>query len=174
MALNHGPRSSIDRAHGNQFSPDPLGAHPLASSLPSDASTVSQSILTPPRYVPYTPRQRPVATTASTTPNSSNAITSSPSNGEATSKLQLQRLKAAVQTFGVESDSIGWAILEKIFTGANEGVEWDDIWNAIASGSVGPYDAQTLLWDQALTSSAFEGHFSFTDRAVFEWHASKS
>ena len=145
MALNRDSNlsgASFDHTHGNESvpSPDPLGAHPLAS-MPLDAPTLSQSVSTPPRYIPYTPRQRQVTTTGSIT----HSISSSPSNGEATSKLQLQRLKAAVQSLGVDSDSIGWALLEKTVAGENEGPEWDDIWNVVASGSVGPFVAQTLL-----------------------------
>ncbi|KAF8324324.1 uncharacterized protein EI90DRAFT_3157462 [Cantharellus anzutake] len=143
MALNsrdsNFPSTSIGRTQGRQIAPpqDPLGAHPLASSLPSDAPNPSQTVPAPPPYVPYTPRQRPATTTASATLNASVSISSSsPSHGEATSRLQLQGLKATVQTVGIDNNSIGWAILEKLVAGEVEGPEWDEIWNVIASGSV--------------------------------------
>lgn len=124
-----------------------LTAHPLLSPTPSASgellSAAQQSQLgttpsTPPRYVPYTPRQRTVPTT-STTVSPSIAVSTGPSKqpfGGATSKLQLQSLKAAVQTMGVDNESVGWTILEKFVGGEVEGADWDEIWGIIAGGQV--------------------------------------
>lgn len=125
---------------------DPLTAHPLLSPAPS-TSDIHQSALahaapSPPRYVPYTPRQRPVAAaTTSTTLSSSVAATASPSSsphahGGAAGKLQLQSLKASVQTMGLDNNTVGWAIIEKLVSGDVDGPDWDAIWQIISSGQV--------------------------------------
>lgn len=131
---------------------DPL-AHPLLSPTPSTSDSLSSTRLqpnsqtaapSPPRYVPYTPRQqRPVGTTIS----SSVALPSSPSSQAggptATGKLQLQSLKAAVQLIGLDNSSVGWIILEKLVSGEIEGHEWDAVWNLIADGQV---CVSVLVW----------------------------
>lgn len=57
-------------------------------------------------------------------------------HGDATSKLQLMNLKAAAQKGGLDASSTGWAILEKLGTEADHGLEWNEIWNAISVGKV--------------------------------------
>jgi hypothetical protein len=48
----------------------------------------------------------------------------------------LQSLKAAVQTIGLDTLSVGWVILDKLVAGDVEGPEWDAIWNVVADGQV--------------------------------------
>lgn len=54
------------------------------------------------------------------------------STSDATSKLQLMNLKAAAQRIGLDSGSVGWAILERLSTETDHGPEWNDIWNALS------------------------------------------
>ena len=76
---------------------------------------------------------------ASSTVSPSVAVSSGPSTqpfGGATTKLQLQSLKAAVQAMGVGNESVGWVMLEKLVSGEVEGPDWDEIWGVIAGGKV--------------------------------------
>lgn len=143
------PSASIGRAGGSQIqrtaSHESLNAHPLLSSNspPSSISNHPQSGLdsptnTAPRYVPYTPRHRPPTSPATTgmTTHSSMPVASNQQGG-ATSKLQLQNLKAAAQSIGLGNGTVGWAILEKLVDGET-GPEWDEIWTAITTSKVGP------------------------------------
>lgn len=59
-----------------------------------------------------------------------------PFHGDATSKLQLMNLKAAAQTGGLDSASTGWAILEKLGTETDHGLEWNEIWGALSNSKV--------------------------------------
>lgn len=122
---------------------DPLTAHPLLSSSSSTTevrqNNIAHAAPSPPRYVPYTPRQRPITTATTSTTISSSMATTAPSSsahGGAASKLQLQSLKAAVQVMGLDNATVGWVILEKLLSGEVEGPEWDVIWQVIASGQV--------------------------------------
>jgi hypothetical protein len=62
------------------------------------------------------------------------AAASHQQQGGATSKLQLMNLKAAAQNVGLDTGSVGWAILEKLV--GSEGGEWIEIWNALWVGKV--------------------------------------
>lgn len=131
-------------------SADSITTHPLLSPPPSSLETPSSpssnthATASPPRYVPYTPRQRPIGTaTTSTTLSSSVATTTAPgsslnNHGGAASKLQLQSLKASVQTMGLDNNCVGWAILEKLVSENLDGIDWDGIWHVISSGQVRP------------------------------------
>ncbi|KAH8103910.1 hypothetical protein BXZ70DRAFT_923313 [Cristinia sonorae] len=143
--------ASLTRTLGAQIartsSHDSLTAHPLLSPpLPgSSASSINSAtsdagVATPaPRYVPYTPRQRPAVTTGTTTTSTTIHSTAQasphthPFHGDATSKLQLMNLKAAAQTGGLDAASTGWAILERLGTETDHGPEWNEIWNALSS-----------------------------------------
>ena len=128
-------RAGGARFHAQNASHESLTAHPLLSSSPSAATasearnTTNETVV--PRYVPYTPRQRPATTAQPTTGTSSQAPTSifgvQPG---ATPQLQLQNLKAAAQTTNLPSGSVGWAICEKLCTEGDK-QEWDDIWKAL-------------------------------------------
>ena len=87
----------------------------------------------PPRYVPYTPRQRVTPTAATYYGYDRSRFTH---HRDATSKLQLMHLKAAVQIIGLDSGTLGWAMLEKLVLDVEVSDEWTEIWNAIASGKV--------------------------------------
>jgi hypothetical protein len=59
----------------------------------------------------------------------------------ATSKLQLMNVKAAAQGIGLDTGSVGWAILEKLAKCGNEvSDEWGDIWASISNSKVGGFD----------------------------------
>jgi hypothetical protein len=136
---------SLGRAEGTRFrqqneSHESLAAHPLLSSSPSTATTsetkntANETVV--PRYVPYTPRQRPATTAQPTTGTSSQApISIFGVQPGATPQLQLQNLKAAAQTIGLPSGSVGWAICEKLCTEGDK-QEWDDIWKALVQQRV--------------------------------------
>jgi hypothetical protein len=120
-----------------------LSAHPLLSSTPSyagvSADQANGSNTTPPKYVPYTPRQRGIPSSATTgTTLQPSVVSVSPqhaSGGDAKSKLQLMSLKAAAQGAGLDTGSIGWAILERLVEGEH-GPEWAQIWEAITTEKV--------------------------------------
>ena len=147
------PKTTIGRSQRVAPSHDPLTAHHL---LPSTASEHSTSYLipapSPPRYVPYTPRQR-VVTTPSAPVNPSIVVSSlPPSHGGAEGKPQLQSLKAAAQAMNLDAATIGWNILDKLVGGGEEGPEWDEIWRVISRGQVIP------------TSCPFESHTDGNER----------
>jgi hypothetical protein len=52
-------------------------------------------------------------------------------------------LKASAQSIGLETNSVGWEILEKLVAEHDHNPEWADIWNAL---SVGKVLAVTLCW----------------------------
>ena len=142
------PSASIGKTGASQIqrtgSHESLNAHPLLLSPNSTSASISNhtqssldsSTTTPPRYVPYTPRHRlptPSTTTGMTTQAS--IPVASHQQGCATSKLQLQNLKAAAQSIGLGNGTVGWAILEKLVDG-DTGPEWDEIWMAIMTAKV--------------------------------------
>jgi hypothetical protein len=57
-------------------------------------------------------------------------------NASATSKLQLQNLKAAAQNSGLDAGSLGWVILEELVTGSDHSPAWNEIWNMITINKV--------------------------------------
>jgi hypothetical protein len=119
------PSGSIGRVQGVHIqrvdSHESLSAHPLLSPTSPRNNEI-------PKYVPYTPRYRPQSTLPS--------ATASQTQGDAgASKSPLTSLKAAAQELGMETGSLGWAILEQLVTSDGEG-EWGDIWNALAIGQV--------------------------------------
>lgn len=141
------PSTSIGRTQGTRLvrtpSHESLTAHPLLSpsnSGPaSPESSVSGTTNGAPRYVPYTPRQRApptAATTGTTLTLPSVAASSQQHQGDATSKLQLMNLKAAAQNGGLDTGSMGWAILEKLVLENDQWAEWTEIWSALTSGKV--------------------------------------
>ncbi|KII87103.1 hypothetical protein PLICRDRAFT_42742 [Plicaturopsis crispa FD-325 SS-3] len=146
------PSTSIGRVQGTNLqrkaSQEMITTHPLLSPAPSTTSPTAQSppspeaavpahgTSTPPRYIPYTPRQRvaPTPATTGTTIHSSISAAPQPHQGGATGKLQLMNLKAAAQNIGLDVGSVGWAILETLVGESDHTQEWNDIWNAITTG----------------------------------------
>ncbi|KAF7366362.1 VPS9 domain-containing protein [Mycena sanguinolenta] len=135
------PAVSIGRRQGHNTSAELLTAHPLLSPTPSTPNSPdhTQRSHSPsgngPRYVPYTPRQRSAPSAATTTGMTTHPSVATPlhqGQGGATSKLQLMNLKAAAQNVGLDTGSVGWAILEKLVD--SEGGEWTEIWSALCVG----------------------------------------
>ncbi|KAJ6481877.1 hypothetical protein C8R45DRAFT_314006 [Mycena sanguinolenta] len=135
------PAVSIGRRQGHNTSAELLTAHPLLSPIPSTPNSPdhTQRSHSPsgngPRYVPYTPRQRSAPSAATTTGMTTHPSVATPlhqQQGGATSKLQLMNLKAAAQNVGLDTGSVGWAILEKLVD--SEGGEWTEIWSALCVG----------------------------------------
>ncbi|KAJ2915560.1 hypothetical protein MD484_g4848, partial [Candolleomyces efflorescens] len=135
------PATSIGRTTGSRIQQLPVvhDAHPLLS--PGSAANSDGT----PKYVPYTPRQR-VAAAATTTGTIVHPPPSPQNPGNATIKLQLMHLKAAAQNLGLDTSTVGWAILEKLGV-FNEGEEWHEIWTLLTSGKA------TLLLPLEQTSS---------------------
>jgi hypothetical protein len=125
---------------GLNDSQESLTTHPLLSPAPSSPDhTHTQSGNTPPRYVPYTPRQRTVPSTSSATATTvSIAPTSLHANGGfgATLKLQVQNLKAAAQANGLDNGSVGWAFLEKLTGDFGSEHEWEEIYHLVTCEKV--------------------------------------
>jgi hypothetical protein len=45
-------------------------------------------------------------------------------------------LKAGAQSIGLEANSLGWEILEKLVAEHDSNPEWSDIWTALTIGKV--------------------------------------
>ncbi|KAH9479835.1 Vacuolar protein sorting-associated protein 9A [Psilocybe cubensis] len=162
---NEFPATSISRSTGARLQAQPPAspaheAHPLLSPGPSSPTPSEQghavsgsgatlSVNGGPRYVPYTPRQRVTATSA-TTGMTVHPHSPQQHQGDATSKLQLMHLKAAAQAIGLDSGTLGWTILEKLVVDVETSDEWLDIWQAITSGKA------TLLLPLESTFSNFK------------------
>ncbi|KAG5730904.1 Vacuolar protein sorting-associated protein 9a, partial [Termitomyces sp. T112] len=55
--------------------------------------------------------------------------------GDAASRLQLVNLKAAAQNIGLDTGSVGWAILEKlVHESDHHDAEWTEIWSVVTTG----------------------------------------
>lgn len=101
------PATSIGRTSGSRLQQTSSDSHPLGLH---EATTT----LTHPKYRPYTPRQRAVAPTVSTTgtlvyppsPGHHNPVGGS--GNDATTKLQLTNAKAVAQNVGLETTAGGW------------------------------------------------------------------
>ncbi|TDL23809.1 hypothetical protein BD410DRAFT_746660 [Rickenella mellea] len=144
--LDSSPQSSLRGSDNHSsHSHEVLTAHPLLSPGPAspthpgpspELNSGSQSQTNPPKYVPYTPRQRiPIGSaTIGTTVHAPVSVSPQPRQGGATSKLQLQNLKAAAQTIGLDVGSLGWVMLEELALGHDHGAEWNEIWSSITTG----------------------------------------
>ena len=138
---NEFPATSIGRTSGMRLQTpahDPLSSPRPVSPTPSDPGAISGgatlSISGNPKYVPYTPRQRVLPTSATT------AIAHPPSpqqhQGDAATKLQFMQLKAAAQNIGLDSGTVGWSILEKLVSHCDHSEEWMEIYSAITFSKV--------------------------------------
>lgn len=149
MSINSGdslsPPSSLQGARIQRTpSHEILSAHPLLSPGPSPSSAnfntspESSKVAPAPKYLPYTPRQRvPIGSaTTGTTVHPSVSVSPQQHQGGATSKLQLQNLKAAAQNVGLDAGSLGWAMLEALVGGHEHGPAWNEIWSVVAAGKV--------------------------------------
>lgn len=150
------PSGSIGRSQGLfiQRTPSPapsltkeretLTAHPLLSPNPSSSAPVSaaptsdaQDATTPGmRYATYTPRHRTAPTTGTTLQSSLSVSPQQPGGSAAATKLQLMNLKAGAQSIGLETNSVGWEMLEKLVAEHDSNPEWADIWTALTVGKV--------------------------------------
>ncbi|KAI5986021.1 hypothetical protein EDC04DRAFT_3149602 [Pisolithus marmoratus] len=131
------PATSIGRSQAGNIartdSHESLTAHPLLST--SSTSTPTADLTASNKYVRYTPRQRPAPSGSPVQPVVSVSLPQqAQSQSAATGKLQMMNLKAAAQGIGLDSASIGWAILEKISYEGDTTEEWAEIWNAITKG----------------------------------------
>ncbi|KAI6009657.1 hypothetical protein EDC04DRAFT_3146223 [Pisolithus marmoratus] len=131
------PATSIGRSQAANIartdSRESLTAHPLLST--SSSSTPTADLAASNKYVRYTPRQRPAPSGSPVQPVVSMSLPQqTQSQSAATGKLQMMNLKAAAQDIGLDSASIGWAILEKISYEGDTTEEWAEIWNAITKG----------------------------------------
>lgn len=84
-----------------------LAVHPLLNTSVDNA-----------KYIPYTPRQR------------------QPAPPSAPLKPQLANLRTATQSIGLDTNTVGWAILEKISYEGDTSDEWSEIWNALTKARV--------------------------------------
>jgi hypothetical protein len=148
------PSGSIGRSQGLfiQRTPSPspsltretLTAHPLLSPTPSSApasaaptSDAQDATTSGMRYATYTPRHRTAPTTGTTLQSSlSVSPQQQPGGSAAATKLQLMNLKAGAQSIGLEINSLGWEILERLVAEHENNPEWSDIWTALTIGKV--------------------------------------
>ncbi|KAH9921737.1 uncharacterized protein BXZ73DRAFT_51674 [Epithele typhae] len=156
-----------------------LTAHPLLSPSPTSsnfssaappASGSSSSALgdpapaVPPKYVPYTPRQRGAPLPATTTPATGTTSQPTHPDRDAANRLQLMNLKAAAQKAGLDAASTGWMILERFALEVDRAAEWNDLWNAVTDGKA------TLLLPKdphpsnvSVTPEFIKDHIAFCD-----------
>lgn len=131
---------SIGRAQGSRLqrvdSHDSLNAHPLISSNRPSSPSPDHAVdgHSVPRYVPYTPRQR-VAPMGGNVGPIVHPPSPQQSQGDAATRLQMMNLRAAVQSVGLDTGTIGWGILEKLAL-EGEAAEWAELWAAVTSGKV--------------------------------------
>jgi hypothetical protein len=134
-------------------SAESLAAHPLLS--PSSTSQQQLELSgspTAPRYVPYTPRTRVGAPSAATTGTAAPSVAvSAPTQqhpGDARARLQLMNLKAATQKIGLDTNSVGWVMLEKLVGESEHNAEWTPVWDAIITSKVNklPLKIRGLTW----------------------------
>lgn len=152
--------SSINRLQQAALLAPESQSHPLGfpPHPAHDAGTQSNH----PKYRPYTPRNRAVPTATVTTgttvvhppsspghqyqyPPGGGGVTGSGGGsgtgvvggggGDATTKLQLTNAKAGAQGVGLDTASVGWAMMEKVVAESETGELWADIWSAITGGS---------------------------------------
>lgn len=137
------PASSIGRSSSSSLnviqrtdSHDSVSAHPLLSPTPGSPPVGSNSeASSTPRYVPYTPRQRPVASSTHSAVSVSAQQSQMQSQTTATGQLQLMNLKSAAQGIGIDNGSVGWMMLERLVADGDK-EEWADIWSALTTGKV--------------------------------------
>ena len=63
------------------------------------------------------------------------------------SKLQLMHLKVAMQNIGLDSETLGWLILEKLVLDCDYSDEWMEIYHVITSSKIYyiPYTLKSSL-----------------------------
>lgn len=89
----------------------------------------------------------------------------------ATSRLQLQNLKAVAQNYGLDANSIGWAMIEEIIGVGNDhthsqlhAAAWAEIWNVITTGKATlllPTDQYQSNFHEAITPEFVKDHIVF-------------
>lgn len=158
------PRTATPRSSSETIAHPLLGASPATAAAHDDSDDKESLVSTPPvsrsPELPYKPRQKPgsastpdvpaasVAAQTSTsttfaTPATSSITFSTPPDepATATSRLQLQSLKAAAQRIGLGNGSQGMAMIDAIFDkGARvrtEAGDWADLLKVLTSGKVG-------------------------------------
>ena len=151
------PSGSIGRSQGlfiqrtpspaPSLTREPLTAHPLFSPSPSSAPVTNSTAPTSDaqdasapgtRYATYTPRHRTAPTTGTTLQSSLSVSPQQqqPGGSAAATKLQLMNLKAYAQSIGLETNSLGWEILEKLVAEHDNNPDWADLWTALTIGKV--------------------------------------
>jgi hypothetical protein len=123
---------------------EPLATHPLLSPSPSSTfppttsppDSTSNQYPTVARYVPYIPKHRVSSIATTGTTNHSPLSITTLNNGDATSKLQVMNLKAAAQHIGLDTASVGWAMLERLIHENDHSPEWNEIWHALSVDKV--------------------------------------
>ncbi|KAH7093909.1 hypothetical protein BKA62DRAFT_834482 [Auriculariales sp. MPI-PUGE-AT-0066] len=131
----HFPITSFGRSSGRTPAREALSEresplhHPLLSpaapSLPTTTTTTANGAAAA-GYVPYTPRQRPHA--APTAPSVAPLV-----NPPTQSKPSATGWRAGAESLGLNADTVGWAILQRLIEADNSGAEWDEIWTALES-----------------------------------------
>lgn len=180
-SANHSISGKLHRSSSRESLPAP--SHPLLSTSPNEQGTLvssgSPSNSSQPVYVPYVPRQqRPLPASPTSVPKP--AVSSTPvsrqapaslntaaasgtsTTSAATSKLQMQNLKAVAQKIGLNATSFGWAMLEKL---ANE-AEYEKAWAALTVGKATLLlPAEDTFIGEKITADMIEDHVIFFDLA---------
>ncbi|THH10746.1 hypothetical protein EW145_g1107 [Phellinidium pouzarii] len=166
--LSPGPSSlsvstSVGGAPANSNST--LHSSPESTRIASGSTQVSA-----PKYLPYTPRQARAVTGSATTGTASSPVSVSPQqqhvggSPSATSRLQLQNLKAVAQNHGLDVGCLGWVMLEELVGGLDHASAWSELW-----GDERPNHAQATLLlpteqassHEAITPEMMKDHIIF-------------
>ena len=138
-ANSNGTSSSNSSLHSAESPVTAGGAPPPHHPVPNAAATTAT------KYLPYTPRQARVVTGSATTGTANSSVSVSPQPHQpaggitaqsATSRLQLQNLKAVAQNHGLDVSCLGWAMLEELVAGSDHTAAWTEVWAVIAAGKV--------------------------------------
>ncbi|EJD07368.1 uncharacterized protein FOMMEDRAFT_143805 [Fomitiporia mediterranea MF3/22] len=141
--LSPGTLASLSTSSANGTSSSNTSVHSSAESATSPSHHPAQPPPSAPKYLPYTPRQARVVTGSATTGTASSPVSVSPQQHQhaggatapsATSRLQLQNLKAVAQHHGLDAGCLGWAMLEELVAGSDHAPVWTEVWAVIATG----------------------------------------
>ncbi|KAF9525927.1 hypothetical protein CPB83DRAFT_817737 [Crepidotus variabilis] len=171
---NSFPATSIGRTSGVKLQASSgVDAHPLLSPRPPSPALSEQGSITEggplnsgsaPRYRPYTPRQR-ITPTAATTGTTVHPPSPSHLAGDATSKLQVMHLKAAAQMIGLDSGTLGWAILETLVQDVDSSEGWVDVWNALTTGKATLLlPLESAFTNEKISPELLKDHVIFCDK----------
>ncbi|KAL5537087.1 hypothetical protein ACEPAF_910 [Sanghuangporus sanghuang] len=182
--LSPGPSASLSSsnviANGTSSSNSSLHSSesPVTANAPPHHPVQNAAATTATKYLPYTPRQARVVTGSATTGTASSPVSVAPqphqhSDGvtapSATSRLQLQNLKAVTQHHGLDASCLGWAMLEELVAGSDQTAAWTEVWAVIATGKAALLlPTEVASSREAITPEFVKDHIIFCEGSARE------